>query len=217
MPSVSKSDRCACGRPAVTEVCCLVAAVPETAYRPGAVTDHAAEEPIKCATFSSASIPADVRAKMNADRAAAEAESPQERRACVCPPHADAVECIDLRYNGRSPGPNSAKPRELRDECQCVCHQEDEEQALIAEEQMEAVQEKRPNETHTNACWARIAWGDGKCECGEGSLGCALFVATRRPHQRGTWALLRADEKGHFERAARAFLSAVGLKPEASR
>lgn len=102
----------------------------------------------------------------------------------------------------------------------CLEHEPDaesEEDARIAEEQMEAAQQKRPNETHTNACWARIAWGDGKCECGEGSLGCALFVATRRPHQRGTWALLREDEKGHFERAARSFLSALGLATEAIR
>jgi hypothetical protein len=95
--SVSKSDlRCACGRPAITTVCCLLCpaghsrfcdeviakgacshGLPRdgscsecaTAYRPGAVTDG---EPIKCATFSSAEIPADVRAKMDADRASAE-------------------------------------------------------------------------------------------------------------------------------------------------
>lgn len=48
----------------------------ETAYRPGAVTDpHAAEEPIKCATFGGVEIPADVRAKMDADRELAEREA----------------------------------------------------------------------------------------------------------------------------------------------
>lgn len=36
-----------------------------------------------------------------------------------------------------------------------------------------------------------------------------LFDATRRPHQRGSWALLSDDEKGHFERAARVFMGAL--------
>jgi hypothetical protein len=34
----------------------------------------------------------------------------------------DRVDCIDLRYHGYAPGPNSEQPRELRDECQCACH-----------------------------------------------------------------------------------------------
>lgn len=48
--------------------------------------------------------------------------SPQKAAKCVCPEWADPVDCIDLRYSGYSPGPNSRQPRELRDECQCVCH-----------------------------------------------------------------------------------------------
>ncbi len=48
--------------------------------------------------------------------------SPQKSTGCVCPEWADPVACIDLRYNGFSPGPNSEQPRELRDECQCACH-----------------------------------------------------------------------------------------------
>lgn len=40
-------------------------------------------------------------------------------RDCVCPRHADAVACIDPRYYGYSPGPNSEL--DARDECQCIC------------------------------------------------------------------------------------------------
>lgn len=39
-------------------------------------------EPIRCATFGGASIPADVRARMDADRAAAELEADRPRRHC---------------------------------------------------------------------------------------------------------------------------------------
>lgn len=46
-------------------------------------------------------------------------------KTCACPKHADAEACIDLRYHGYSPGPNSSLPREQRDECQCVCHDDD--------------------------------------------------------------------------------------------
>lgn len=45
---------------------------------------------------------------------------------CACPRHDDPVACMDLRYHGRSPGPISERNREsgLREECECVCHQE---------------------------------------------------------------------------------------------
>ena len=48
--------------------------------------------------------------------------TPQARSRCACPEHANPVDCIDLRYHGYAPGPNSELPREHRDECQCVCH-----------------------------------------------------------------------------------------------
>lgn len=46
---------------------------------------------------------------------------------CNCPEHSDRVDCIDLRYAGYSPGPNSRLPPEERDECGCGCHAEREE------------------------------------------------------------------------------------------
>lgn len=49
---------------------------------------------------------------------------PTPRTRCACPEHADAVDCIDLRYFGHAPGPNSAQPPHLREECQCGCHSE---------------------------------------------------------------------------------------------
>ena len=51
-------------------------------------------------------------------------QSAQERAQCACPNHSDPVSCIDLRYHGHYPGPNSDLPREHRDECQCNCHDE---------------------------------------------------------------------------------------------
>lgn len=38
---------------------------------------------------------------------------------------------------------------------------------LDATRQMRAVMDARPDEDHTDHCWARIAWGDGECECNE--------------------------------------------------
>lgn len=51
------------------------------------------------------------------------------RPTCCCSPHATAVECIDLRTVGYAPGPNTIAPRELREECCCICHEEEREQA----------------------------------------------------------------------------------------
>lgn len=55
-------------------------------------------------------------------------DSTQERRGCACPPHADRVACMDLRYHGYSPGPNAAKSQHERDECECICHGDAEEE-----------------------------------------------------------------------------------------
>lgn len=36
----------------------------------------------------------------------------------------------------------------------------------IASEQIADAQKRHAGETHSDHCWARLAWGDGECECG---------------------------------------------------
>lgn len=40
-----------------------------------------------------------------------------------------------------------------------------EETGRSAARQMQSAQLRRAGEMHTEHCWARLAWGNGECEC----------------------------------------------------
>ncbi len=61
--------------------------------------------------------------------------SPDRSQArCACPQWADRIRCVDLRVTGYAPSPNCALERDLREECGCVCHDEQDQADRDAED-----------------------------------------------------------------------------------